>query len=232
METQLPLIEASIAAGVKRFIPSEFCADCGNPNTAMLPAYASKIAVHEILQRRARENPQFTYSLIRNGAFLDWSLSQGFFLALKPEPESESGTITTPLFDGGDRPFSTTTLATIAQAVVGVLRRPEETKNRVVFVHDLVTTQRKILDLARGIAPDRKWNPVDASTKDMEAVAREKYAKGQFDLKSSMGFFCRSVFGEGYGAEFEEIDNELLGIPLKTEKDLEELLRTVLVNSS
>ncbi|KAH8435299.1 aromatic alcohol reductase [Aspergillus melleus] len=230
MEAQLPLIEASIATGVKRFIPSEFCADCGNPKTATLPVYHCKNTVHELLQRRARENPQFTYTSIRNGPFLDWSLAFGFFLTLKPEQGAE--TTTTPLYDGGDRPFSTSNLTTIGQAVVGVLQRPEETKNRVVFVHDLVTTQRKILAMAREIAPDRTWNPVNVSTEDMEAAARDNYAKGNFDLQASVGFFCRSVFAEGYGGKFERVDNQLLGIPEKSDKYLEEKIRAVLANSS
>lgn len=46
-----------------------------------------------------------------------------------------------PLYDGGDHPFSTSTLATIGQAVVEILRHLEETKNRAVFVQDLVITQ-------------------------------------------------------------------------------------------
>lgn len=226
IETQLPLIEASLAAGVKRFIPSEFSANNGNPKAATLPAYKSKIAVHEVVQRHARENPQFTYSVIRNGPFLDWCLDHNFFLAMKSG--SNSVAITTPFYDGGDRPFSTATLATIGKAVVGVLRQSEETRNRVVFVHDLVTTQQKILALARKIAPDREWSPVDVNTAEMEVQARENYDQGKTDILSLMGCFIRAVFAEGYGGEFEAVDNELLGIPLKTDGDLEELVRHAL----
>ncbi|PLB50137.1 putative oxidoreductase CipA-like protein [Aspergillus steynii IBT 23096] len=231
LDTQLPLIDASLAAGVKRFIPSEFSANNGNPKTATLPAYKVKIAVHEIIQRHARENPQFTYTVIRNGPFLDWSLALGFFLTLKPAPGG-SGAITTPFYDGGDRPFSTSTLATVGKAVVGVLHRLEKTTNRVVFVHDLVTTQRKMLAIARKIAPEREWNTVHVSTADMEARARENYAQGKVDIPALMGCFCRSVFAEGYGGEFEEVDNQLLGIPGKNDEDLEGLIRDALEKSA
>lgn len=224
MATQLPLIEASIAASVKRFIPSEFGSDTGNPNASKLPVYQSKIAVHQNLQKQAVVHPEFTYTLIRNGVFLDWGLALGFHLQFDSE--------TPPFYDGGDRPFSTTTLATIGQAVVGVLRHFDETRNRVVFVHDAVVTQRKILSIAQKIAPDRKWNPVTVNTIDMEAKSRDSYAKSVYDLNSSLGFLCRAVFGEGYGGDFQNVDNELLGIGFKTDADLEELVRAAMHHKS
>lgn len=220
METQIPLIEAAVKARVRRFLPSEFCANIGNPKAASLPVYHSKLAIHKVIQQQARDHPYFTYTTIRNGPFLDWSMAYGFFFSL------DGGS--TPFYDGGDRPFSTTTLATIGRAVVEVLRHSDETRNRAVFVQDLVTTQRKMLALAQKVAPDRKWTPSEVSTADMETMAGAKYANGMIDLAASMGFFCRSVFGEGYGGEFQEADNELLGIPLKTDADLEELIRGVL----
>ncbi|CAG8899805.1 unnamed protein product [Penicillium egyptiacum] len=220
METQIPLIEAAVKAGVKRFLPSEFCANIGNPKAASLPVYHSKLAIHEVLQQQAQNHPHFTYTLIRNGPFLDWSLAYGFFFSLNGG--------STPFYDGGERPFSTTTLATIGRAVVEVLRHSEKTRNRAVFVQDLVTTQQKMLAIAQKVTPDRKWTPRDVSTADMETMARDKHANGMNDLTASMGFFCRSVFGKGYGGEFQEVDNKLLGISLKTDADLEELIRGVL----
>lgn len=217
MDAQTPLIEAAVAAGVRRFLPSEFCANIGNPKAATLPVYHPKIVIHEVIQRYARDHPSFTYTLIRNGPFLDWSLAYGFFLNLNGG--------STPFYDGGDRPFSTTTLATIGQAVVEVLRHLEPTQNRAVLIHDLVTTQRKMLALARKVVPSRKWTPADVSTAHMETLAQQKYAQGMVDLEASMGFLCRSVFGEGYGGAFEVVDNGLLGIPQKTDADLEEVMR-------
>lgn len=220
MDTQLLLIEAAVKAGVRRFIPSEFSANIGNPKAAALPVYHSKVKVHDVLRQTAEENQNFTYSLIRNGPFLDWSLAFGFFLNMKGGE--------TPLYDGGDRPFSTTTLSTVGKAVVEVLCHFEDTKNRVVFVQDLVTTQKEILKIAQGVKPERTWIPKGVSTAEMEARAHKNYANGLFDLVSSVGFFCRSVFAEGYGGEFQEVDNELLGIQQKTSIDLEALIREAL----
>ena len=220
MTTQVPLIEAAVNARVRRFIPSEFCANISNSKAAALPVYHSKVEIHDFIQKKAQENPNFTYTLIRNGPFLDWSLAFGFFLNLKGGD--------TPLYDGGDRPFSTTSLATIGRAVVEVLRHSNETKNRAVFVQDLVTTQKEILAIAQRVKPDRIWTPKHVSTAEMETIAQEKYSSGLADLDASIGFFCRSVFAEGYGGEFRGVDNELLGIPQKTQADLETLIKGVI----
>ncbi|KAL2851688.1 hypothetical protein BJX68DRAFT_65527 [Aspergillus pseudodeflectus] len=220
LESQIPLIEAAVAAGVKRFIPSEFTADIGNPKARTLPQYAGQLRIQDILQSAANEHPEFIYTSIRNGVFLDWGLAMGFQVDLKSEHPA--------FYDGGDRPFSTTTLATVAQAVVGVLNHLEETKNRAVYVHDVVTTQRHLLSLARKIAPERRWEPVSVSTENMERKARENLAQGKVDLVSLMGFYCRSVFAEGYGGEFARVDNEMLGLRFKSDADLEIILKGVL----
>ncbi|KAE8358922.1 hypothetical protein BDV27DRAFT_136908 [Aspergillus caelatus] len=223
MDVQHTLIDAAIAAGIKRFIPSEFSADVGNPKSSTLPVYQSKIAVNKALEAKAAENPTFTYTLIRHGPFLDWGLNAGFFFDWRSE--------TPAFYDGGDRPFSTTTLATIAKAVVGVLLHFDATKNRPVYVHDLLTTQRQIYTIVQRLAPERKWNPVDVSTAELEVKAREEWAKGNTDLRAIVGLVCRAVFAEGYGGEFKNVDNELLGLGFKTEADLEEVVKTVLGDS-
>ncbi|KAL4985000.1 hypothetical protein BDW68DRAFT_190006 [Aspergillus falconensis] len=220
IHSQVSLVEAAVAAGVKRFIPSEFTADIGNPKTAALPQYAGQLLIMELLRKSASENPEFSYTGIRNGVFLDWGLALGFQVDLKSENPA--------FYDGGNRPFSTTTLATVALAVVGVLDHLEETKNRAVYVHDVVTTQHHLLSLARKIAPERRWEPVSVSTEDMERKARENYAQGKADLVSLMGLYCRSVFAEGYGGEFTRVDNEMLGLGYKSDADLEIILRAVI----
>jgi hypothetical protein len=62
----------------------------------------------------------------------------------------------------------------------------------------------------------------------METMAQQKYASGSMDLVASVGFFCRSVFAEGYGGEFKMVDNDLLGIPLMSKADLEALIKSAL----
>ncbi|KAL5333706.1 hypothetical protein BJX70DRAFT_48201 [Aspergillus crustosus] len=219
-DIQVALIQAAVAAGVHRYIPAEFSSNMGNPKSAALPVYQPLLKILEQLQEAAAANPEFSYTSIRNGMFLDWGLARGMPLNLRSESP--------PFFDGGNRPFSTTTLATIANAVVAVLGRLDETRNRPVYVHDVVTTQQHLLGLARKLAPERHWEPVQLRTEDLERVSREKYAQGQVDLEASIGFFSRALFAEGYGGEFPQVDNELLGLGFKTDADLEIILKQVL----
>ncbi|KAL4876434.1 hypothetical protein BJY04DRAFT_223067 [Aspergillus karnatakaensis] len=218
--SQEPLIRAAAAVGVKRFIPAEFSSNLANPKAAALLVYANQIKIQGLLQETAKSNPEFSYTSIRNGAFLDWGLALGFQLDLRSENP--------PFYDGGDRPFSTTTLPTIAKATVAVLDHLPDTRNRAVYVHDVVTTQRHLLYLARKVAPERHWEPVSVSTEDLERVARENYKRGEFGLEASIGFFSRSVFAEGFGGAFERVDNELLGLGVFGDDDLEILLKGVL----
>ena len=60
---QQPLIDASIAAGVSRFIPSEFGSDTLNPKAAVIPILAGKVAVQDYLKTKVAENPGFSYTV-------------------------------------------------------------------------------------------------------------------------------------------------------------------------
>ena len=60
------------------------------------------------------------------------------------------------------------------------------------------------------IAPEKTWNPVTVNITDLVAKSKESYAKGVFDLIASIGFLCQAFYGEGYGGEIHNVDNELL----------------------
>lgn len=218
---QKELIDGAIAAGVKLFIPSEFGSDLGNPKTAALPVFGYKLPVNAHLEEKVKTNPDFSYTQIRNSAFLDWGLERGFVFDWHNNSPK--------IFDGGDRPFSLTTLASVALAVVGVLNHPAETKNRAVFIHDIITTQNKMLEIAQKHTPGEKWEPVHVKISDVQKVSYDGLAKGDYSMNTMAGFLFVSIFGEGYGGLFDKVDNELLGVPgNKTEADIEAILKPLL----
>jgi hypothetical protein len=227
LQGQTIAIDAAIAAGVKRFLPSEFGPDLGNPQTAALtadlPIFGSKINVNKYIEEKAASNPDFTYTLVRNGAFVDWGLQKSFLVDLQSGKPR--------IFDGGDRPFTATTLKSTAQAVVGVLEHPNETKNRAVYVQDLVTTQNKILALAKKIAPEKtkSWEPVPTYTASIKSASDAALAKGDHSLPVLFEYLFVSIFGEGYGGQAKTLDNELLGVAgNKTDADIEAILAPLL----
>ncbi|KAK7425153.1 hypothetical protein QQX98_000067 [Neonectria punicea] len=219
IDSQLAFIDAAVAAGVQRFIPSEFGSNLDVPSVRSLPVFTQKVKIQDVLIEKSKSTP-LSYSFIYNSAFLDWGLEHNFIL-----DHSQSKPI---IIDGGDVEFSTTTLSTVADALVGVVSHPEETKNRVVYIHDLITTQNKLLELAKKVAPERPWAPIPVALDDLTAKADERLAKGLYDMETFAPYLFRAIFDPKNGGKFEKTDNELLGLKGKTEDDIVELLKPLL----
>jgi len=209
LQGQSLVVEAAVAAGVKRFIPSEFGSDTNNPKAAQLPVFALKVATQKYVKAKAASNPDFTYTLIHNGPFLDWGIQVGFLVNKEK----------TRVFDGGDQLFSATTLPSVGQAVVGVLTHFEETKNRGVYVEDLHISQNRLLEIGKKVLPDQPFEAIPTKLADITKAADEKLAKG--DQSVLYEYLASAVYGEGFGALYTKLDNELLGITGKTEADVE-----------
>ncbi|KAL5315881.1 hypothetical protein ACEPPN_016755 [Leptodophora sp. 'Broadleaf-Isolate-01'] len=217
------LIDAAIAAGVKRILPSEFGSDLSHPKTAVQPVFGYKIATRKHLEDKIAAGADITYTYVVNGGFLDWGLDHSFLLDWKsPEPK---------LFNGGEFEFSSTTLASVGQAVVGVLDHPEETKNRSVYVQDIAISQKKLLELARKVAPEKKWTPVTVSLDEQEKWANGKLAEGDYSAPVMYTYLNVVIFQDGYGSRMKKTDNELLGIKGKTEADVEAIFKELIAKN-
>lgn len=69
--SQTRYIDAAIAAGVKRFIPSEFGSDGSDPKALEIaPIFAPKLKVLRYLEEKASET--FSYTAVITGPFFDW----------------------------------------------------------------------------------------------------------------------------------------------------------------
>jgi hypothetical protein len=218
---QSVLVDASIAAGVKRFLPSEFGSDLGNPKTAALPVFGYKIATRKYIEEKIAAGAGITYTYVINGPFLDWALEHRFLLSWNEEKPS--------IYDGGDQLVSTTTLHSVGLAVVGVLDHYEETKNKPVFVQDIQMSQNRLLELAKKVQPTKIWEPTEVSLAEIEKSSNEALAKGDYSAPVIFGYLFVAVFGEGYGSRMKKDDNKLLGVPGKTEADVEAILKKLLV---
>ncbi|KAK3389369.1 hypothetical protein B0H63DRAFT_427820 [Podospora didyma] len=216
LDKQLLLIEAAAQAGVKRFIPSEFGSNTSNSKVAALPAFGGKVAVQAALKEKAAAGT-LSYTFVITGPFLDWGLQVGFLLDVKGKQ--------TKIFDDGNRPFSVTTLPAIGQAVAAVLKKPAETENRTVYVHEAAVTQNQLLALAKKAVGSDGWT-------EEHTTAEAELAEGWAELKKEnpsphfiFKFISAAIFGEGYGSHFEKTDNELLGIKQLSEAELLELVK-------
>ena len=80
LDNQIPLIDAAVAAGVKRFIPGELGADPEHPKNKPLPFYIRKLRILDHLKAKAEENPDFSYTRITTHAFLDRGITEAYLL--------------------------------------------------------------------------------------------------------------------------------------------------------
>jgi hypothetical protein len=157
---QSVLVDASIAAGVKRFLPSEFGLDTGNSKAAALPVFGYKVATRKHIEEKVAAGAGITYTYVINGPFLDWGLERQMLLNWDGEG--------TRIYDGGNQLISTTTLHSVGLAVVGVLDHYDETKNKSVFVQDIQISQNRLLELAKKIQPNKNWEPTEVSLAEIE----------------------------------------------------------------
>jgi len=220
--SQNPLIDAAVAAGVSRFIPSEFGSDTLNPKSAALPVFKYKVETQKYLEAAASKNPSFTYTFICNGPFLDWGLKVGFIVNFT----KHSATV----FNGGDVPFSATNLETIGQAVVGVIQHPAETANRAVYIQDALVTQNQLIQYAKD-KDGVEWDITHKSTEKTREESFAELAKGpDGNVGGAMiGFLTSAIFGEGYGGDYTgHLDNELLGLKGLTDAEVRSLVESCL----
>ncbi|KAI1420041.1 NAD(P)-binding protein [Xylaria sp. FL1777] len=217
LDKQLLLVEAAAIAGVKRFLPSEFGSDTLHPKTSQLPSYADKIAVQNALRNKAQTSGM-TYTFVINGPFLDWGMRVGFIANVKRR--------SVPFWDDGDRVFSTTTLATVGRAVVGVLKHPEATKNRAVYIQDAAVSSKQILEIGKRATGSDDWKATPASLDEYVKKGWRELEKPQPDPENFvMNFITASIWGEGYGSKFGNLDNELLGLEEMNEEGIEALIK-------
>lgn len=221
VSSQSLLIDAAIAAGVRRFIPSNYGSDFENKTLRTFPAFRDRVKIDDELREKV-PGTGMSFTTIVNGVVIDYVMRKGaVFIASKREAR---------LFDGGSVKVSMTRLSTIGKAVVGVLGHFEETANRAVYIQDLATTQSALLDLAQKLTPDETWTIIPADSAKLVAACQDLIAKGADpnSFEARRGFIVRAVYSGECGALFEHLDNELLGLEGMKEGELETMIKEIL----
>jgi uncharacterized protein YbjT (DUF2867 family) len=213
------LIDAAVAAGVKRFLPSNFGSNMSNPNSRKLPVFKDKVIIEDYLIEKCKTT-DLTYTLVYTGGFTDFAIPKKVIMNFSEYKPT--------IFNGGDSKFSCTSLPTVGDAVVGVLAHPAETQNRAVYVSESFISQNQLLSLAQQLAPNKPWAPVAADLDVMVAGAFERLAQGQHDFPTVIPILLKSIVDNEYGSNFAENDNELLGIKEKGDEYLIEILTPLL----
>ncbi|KAM6530435.1 hypothetical protein FALCPG4_008563 [Fusarium falciforme] len=189
--SQYVLIDAAIAAGVKRFLPSEFGPPTEEPefapelNNAVLNR---KKAVVEYLRTKESE---MSWTSIVTGAFFDWGMALGFF-------GMDLATKTAALVDDGTTVFSSSTLPYIAKAVIAALEHANETKNQYVYISSFNITQRDIVAALEKVQ-GQKWAISHTTSEKIISTGQKKMANG--DHSGIIDLVRAGAMGKGHLAD-------------------------------
>lgn len=206
------MIDAAIKAGVKRFIPSDFGSLTTDPAASHLPHHIPLVEIQKYLQAKAEEG-LIEYTIFSIGAFTDFILNYGMAFDWK--------TKSAEVWGDGNNPISTTSLAGVGKAIAGALKNPVPTKNRNLHVHELIVTQAQLLALAKKIAPDAEWNIKTIEDREAEFKRFQDVVKAEPNFPNIIALVKGSVLGGLFNPYYENVDNDLVGLELLSEKDLE-----------
>lgn len=216
---QINLIDAAVAAGVYRYLPSEYGLNNNKPEIGQLPIFnAASEALRHMREKCAASGGATTYTDVHNGGLLDWGFETGFTgIRLRER------VIT--LYDEGSNEIAYTTREWLGKAVVRILTHLEETANRPVYIANTYASQRKFLSLSQEVVGDQGWLVKHQSTDEMFAESMAKLESGNIEMESLLDFIHVADNNPKYETKWEKDDNELLGIPRFSDEDIKAIMR-------
>lgn len=219
VEEQKKLIQAAYEGGVKRVIPADFgsCDSDDERTVRLLPLMKGKKGIREYLQSlevKERDGEEggrgsLSWTSLITGHFFDWGLSTEL---LKFDVARRKAYI----IDGGDVKFSGSNLSFIGAAVVKILEKEEETKNKLLYIHSHYVTQNEITDVLEKVTGD-KFERIPQDSKKQIEDARPKMLEGDHDSEEEIVAVHGIVASDWEGKE--GFANELLGLDLLSLED-------------
>ncbi|KAL8786533.1 MAG: hypothetical protein Q9195_008164 [Heterodermia aff. obscurata] len=216
------LVNASVKAGVKRFIPGEFGSNSVPEGVrAAVPWLQNKLDMVNYL--KSKESEGLTWTSVICGAFFDWGLTSTFLAFSLP-------TRTATIYDTGTCPSRMTTLSTIGLAVARLLRVPHyaASSNRYIYISSFTVTQNEIL-AALEKATGGTWTREYRGTQETRRSALQRAEGGDPQAVEENLTACHYSEIEGMDYEDEELWNKRLGLPVE---DMDEVVAQVVRGES
>ncbi|KAF9873929.1 major facilitator superfamily transporter [Colletotrichum karsti] len=220
--SQDPLIDASVAAGVKRFIPSEYGLNTRNLKGEILGDWLiAKTAAVDYLIKKAEANPSFTWTGIGTSLFFDWSITRGIY-GIDLEKKHID------IFDSGTQKVSTTSLVFLAEGIAAVLKHPDEVANQYINIIEFDVTQNQLLKLFEA-ETGTKWTVNHKTADEVNEEGKKKLAAGgRFPFEE---FLIEYHFADkpGHSIPEEGKANKVLQLP---QSDLREFVKGYIKENS
>jgi hypothetical protein len=222
VESQKKLIDAAFKGGVKRVMPAEFgsCDSADEKTNEILPLMKGKKEVRDYLltlEDKERESGmgKFTWTSLVTGHFFDYGLTCGL---LKFDVKGRKAY----MLDGGKIKFSGSNLGFIGKAIIKILEKPDETANKLLYVHSNYVTQVELLAALEKATGD-KFERIDQDSKEELDVTRPKMLNGDGEAREEVV----AVWGI-VASDWKDKDgfaNTMLGLQ---EENLDEVIQRVL----
>ena len=189
---QISIIDAAIAAGVKRFMPNEFGHDTLNKGIeARIIKSAGRAKVLQYLQKVSTDMPDFEWVGVATGYTLDTGLISG---NLGFDLEWHSATI----HGIGTETFAASSLQRVGQVVARVISNWKEVKNQYIYAAGALTSANEILRSAE-MATQREFTVGNYDVEDCIREGEARIQRGHPD--SGMFLLERSIlYDEQLGA--------------------------------
>ena len=216
-QEQAKMINAAIAAGVKRFIPSEYGIDTSDPVLQEhLPVVKGKQDTVQYL--KDKESSGLSWTALIVGSYFDWALK-----AMPGVFGYNIGERKVTLYDGGTAKYEATNLPQIGRAVAAILKS-DEAKNRYVYVNSFTISQSEVLATLEKVTGS-KFEVTDGTREGLKKSGLGKMEAG--DMSGVVEAISAQIFNlDGYNnySQTKDLWNEKLGLP---KEDLEVTLRDV-----
>ena len=204
MSSQWQIIDACLAAKVKRYFPTEFGLDeLPDWLLQLREMFKIKHDVRDFLI--SKESTGLEWTSICCNAFFEMGVASGFFQLHWKEKKAL-------LLDGGEPKWVATTLDTTAIAVVKAIEKPEASKNRILLVEDFQTSQKEILDAVQKKVGGWEVESVQSAPWLKEGQEAVRAGDNSQLSKLTFGSFAQ---GNKYEAR-AEYGNDVLGLEKKS----------------
>lgn len=219
------MIDAAIAASVKRIVLSEYSTNLESPLARKLRMVKGKVETCDYATSIIPQTTSSaTWTSINNGPFFEMCLQ---FSSLGPNLAKKSAVY----HNGGEIVVGEFRLADIGTAVAKVLDAEhfEQTANQPVYIYPAAISERHMTRLASEVTgtdfdavEDSKIPDLD--TEQLMLEADEKIAKG--DMPAMFQNYFQMMYGKGYGGDTQHMSwDEHLGLKTMTDNDLKEAIR-------
>jgi len=205
VQGQLRIIDATVKAGVKRYIPSGFGLNDVFKDVQDL-IWTSKDKGDVITYLKEQEATGMSWTAIAMGSWIDWALDKKF-IGIDIEARSAE------FWDAGNVKFSASSIVTAGIAVARVLQAPEKTANQFLYIRDWTVSQQDIVTALERLSGET-WQK--NSIKSADRIARGHARLENGDVDGVYDLIKSAFLVEGLKTNFERdevLANELLGLP-------------------